>query len=82
MMLDEEIFLTFDRKYRDISTKKNKILEDIESYNQFKQQLKLLGDSVEDIYKEIYVFLDKYLTSDIYSKILRDFEKVEIIINI
>lgn len=79
MMLDEEIFLTFDRKYRDIASKKNKILEDIESYNQFKQQLKLLGDSVEDIYKEIYVFLDKYLTSDIYSKISKRIESVDIL---
>ena len=71
MMLDEEIFLTFDRKYRNISSEKNKILGDIEAYNQFKQQLKFLGDKIEDIYNEIYVFLDKYLTSDIYSKISR-----------
>ena len=79
MMLDEEIFLTFDRKYRDIGFEKNKILGDIEAYNQFKQQLKVLGDSIEHIYNEIYAFLDKYLTSDIYNKIIKDFEKVDIL---
>ena len=79
MMLDEEIFLTFDRKYRNISSEKNKIIGDIEAYNQFKQQLKILGDSIEDIYNEIYAFLDKYLTSDIYSKISRKIESVDII---
>ena len=78
-MLDEEIFLTFDRKYRNISSEKNKIIGDIEAYNQFKQQLKILGDSIEDIYNEIYAFLDKYLTSDIYSKISRKIESVDII---
>ena len=79
MMLDEEIFLTFDRKYRDIGFEKNKILGDIEAYNQFKQQLKILGESIEHIYNEIYAFLDKYLTSDIYNKIMKDFEKVDIL---
>ena len=79
MMLDEEIFLTFDRKYRDIGFEKNKILGDIEAYNQFKQQLKVLGDSIEHIYNEIYAFLDKYLTSDIYNKISKKIESVDIL---
>ena len=79
MMLDEEIFLTFDRKYKDIASEKNKILGDIEAYNQFKSQLKILGDSVEKIYYEIYAFLDKYLTSDIYNNISKEIECVDII---
>ena len=79
MMLDEEIFLTFDKKYRDIASEKNKILGDIESYNQFKQQLKILDESVDNIYQEIYAFLDKYLTSDIYNKISEKIESVDIL---
>ena len=79
MMLDEEIFLTFDKKYRDIASEKNKILGDIEAYNQFKQQLKLLGDSIENIYNDLYAYLDKYLTSDIYDKISKDIESVDIL---
>ena len=79
MMLDEEIFLTFDKKYRDIGSKRNKILGDIESYNQFKQQLEILGNSIENIYKELYSFLEKYLTSDIYNKISNEIESVDIL---
>ena len=79
MMLDEEIFLTFDKKYRDIASEQNKILGDIESYNQFKQQLAILGECVDNIYHEIYAFLDKYLTSDIYNRIRQRFESVDIL---
>ena len=48
---------------------KNKILGDIETYNQFKQKLKILEDNIEDIYNKIYAFLDKYRNNDIYNKI-------------
>ena len=78
MMLDEEIFLTFDKKFKDIEFEKNKILKDIEEYKQFKQQLKIIADSVEKIYNEIYAFLDKYLTSDIYKKIINEMDKIDI----
>ena len=79
MMLDEEIFLTFDKKYRDISDKKNKILGDIEAYNLFTCQLKILGDSAEKIYNDIFAFLDKLLTSDIYNKITNKIQSVDIL---
>ena len=78
MMLDEEIFLTFDKKFKDIESEKNKILKDIEEYKQFKQQLKIIADSVEKIYNEIYTFLDKYITSDIYKKIINEMDKIDI----
>ena len=79
MMLDDEIFLTFDRKFKDIASEKNRIIKNIEEYNQFKQQLKLVGDAVEKIYLEIHSFLEKYLTSDIYSKLTKEIESVDII---
>ena len=78
MMLDEEIFLTFDKKFKEIESEKNKIFKDIEEYKQFKQQLKIIADSVEKIYNEIYSFLDKYLTSDIYMKIIKEIDKIDI----
>ena len=78
MMLDEEIFLTFDKKFKDIESEKNKIFKDIEEYKQFKQQLKVISDSVEKIYNEIYAFLDKYLTSDIYMRIINEIDKIDI----
>jgi hypothetical protein len=79
MMLDEEIFLTFDKKFKDIASEKNKIIKDIEEYKQFKEQLKIIADSVEKIYNEIYSFLDKYLTSDIYMKIMKEIDKIDIV---
>jgi len=79
MMLDEEIFLTFDKKFKDIKNEKDKIIKDMEEYKQFKQQLKIISDAVEKIYNEIYSFLDKYLTSDIYMKIIKEIEKIDIL---
>ena len=79
MMIDEEIYLTFDKKFKDISDEKNKIFKDIQEYKQFKEQLKKIEDSVEKIYNEIYSFLDKYLTSDIYMKIRGEIDKIEIL---
>ena len=79
MMLDEEIFLTFDKKFKDIKNEKDRIVKDMEEYKQFKQQLKIISDAVEKIYNEIYSFLDKYLTSDIYMKIIKEIEKIDIL---
>ena len=79
MMIDEEIFLTFDKKFKDIKNEKDKIIKDMEEYKQFKQQLKIISDAVEKIYNEIYSFLDKYLTSDIYTKIIKEIEKIDIL---
>ena len=79
MMLDEEIFLTFDKKFKDIKNEKDRIIKDMEEYKQFKQQLKIISDAVEKIYNEIYSFLDKYLTSDIYTKIIKEIEKIDIL---
>ena len=79
MMIDEEIFLTFDKKFKDLKNEKDKIIKDMEEYKQFKQQLKIISDSVEKIYNEIYAFLDKYLTSDIYMKIMKDIETLDIL---
>jgi uncharacterized coiled-coil DUF342 family protein len=72
-------FLTFDKNLKDIESEKNKIFKDIEEYKKFKQQLKIIADAVEKIYNEIYTFLDKYLTSDIYMKIMKEIEKIDII---
>ena len=78
MMLDEQIYLTFDSKYKDIMKNKNKILGDIETYNQFKQKLKLLEDNVQKIYDEIYAFLDKYGDNKIYENISKTINEKEI----
>ena len=42
MMLDDDIFITFDKKYKLINQEKNKIMKNIEEFEQFKNQLKIL----------------------------------------
>ena len=79
MMLDEQIYLTFDSKYKDIMKNKNKILGDLETYNQFKQKLKLLEDNVQKIYNEIYTFLDKYGDENIYKNIAKTINEKEVL---
>lgn len=77
MMINEEIFLTFDKKFKEIDQEKEKIFNNIQAYNQFKEQLKQIEDSIERIYNDIYAFLEKYLTSDIYEKLLKDVKNVD-----
>ena len=79
MMLDEQIYLTFDSKYRDIIKNKNKILGDIETYNQFKQKLKILEDNIEAIYNEIRDFLYKYKDEEIYNIIAKKMYATEVL---
>ena len=79
MMLDEDIFLTFDKKFKDIINEKDKIIKNLEEYQQFKEQLKILSESIQQIYNEIYSFLDKYLTNDIYTKIQKETEKLDLL---
>lgn len=79
MMIDEEIFLTFDKKFRGIADEKENILKNIDAYNLFKEQLKIIGDAVQRIYEEIYAFLEKYLTSDIYGNIMKEIDKVDVL---
>ena len=79
MMLDEQIYLTFDSKYKDIMKNKNKILGDIETYNQFKQKLKLLEDNIQKIYEEIHAFLVKYGDNHIYENIAKTINEKEVL---
>lgn len=77
MMLDEEIFLIFDEKFKFIQGEKENILKNIDRYNLFKKQLELIASAVEKVYNDIYAFLDKYLTNDIYEKIRKEIDVVD-----
>ena len=76
LMVDENVFLTFDSKVSGLNNEKDKIKQDIETYKIFTDNLKLIENIVEKTYKEIYEFLQKYLEitkfSDIKSKINMD----------
>ena len=61
MMIDENVFLTFDSKFKEIGKEKEKFKEDIEKYKRFSENLYLIQSIIEKTYKEIYDFLLKYL---------------------
>ena len=60
-MLDENIFLTFDSKFKEIGKEKEKFKEDIDKYKQFSDNINLIQNVIEKTYNEIYNFLIKYL---------------------
>ena len=61
MMVDENVFLTFDSKFKEIGNEKEKFKHDIHKYKKFSENLFLIQSIIEKTYKEIYDFLDKYL---------------------
>lgn len=69
MMLDEEIFLTFDRKFKDISSEKGRVLAEAKKFDEMHMNFQLVVTIVEKYYNEIYDFLEKYLNSNIFNEI-------------
>ena len=73
LMIDENVFLTFDSKFKSINNEKDKIKKDIEIYKAFTNNLNIIQNIVENTYNEIYSFLIKYLEitkfTDIRNKI-------------
>jgi hypothetical protein len=61
LMIDENVFLTFDSKFKSINNEKDKIKKDIEIYKAFTNNLNIIQNIVENTYNEIYAFLIKYL---------------------
>ena len=61
LMIDENVFLTFDSKFKEIGKEKEKFRDDIEKYKRFSENLYLIKSIIEKTYKEIYDFLLKYL---------------------
>ena len=73
IMIDENVFLTFDKKFKSINNEKEKIKHDLEAYQTFSDNLKTIQTIIEKTYKEIYDFLIKYLEitkfTEIHTKI-------------
>ena len=58
MMLNEEIFLTFDSKFKDICKEKDKIKNNCFEMN-------VINDIIDKVYNEIYNFLIQYINKEI-----------------
>ena len=74
MMLDEEIFLIFDKKFKDISNEKNRIQNDFSKYKILQNQINMIKDTIDKIYNDIYNFLIKYVNNDVYVNINNEIE--------
>ena len=75
MMLDENIFLTFDKKFKEIGNEKDKLKLDVEQYELFQEQLKIINGAIEKVYNDIFNFLNGYLNSDYYNNIIHEVDR-------
>ena len=69
LMIDEEVFLTFDKKFKDLEKEKEKFKNELEKSNEYSKKLTQITDSVNKIYGDIYAFIIKYLNDKIYDDI-------------
>lgn len=69
IMLDEEIFLIFDKCIDAIKDEKENFIANIHKDPQYTDQLKFIIAEIDKTYNEIYHFLAQYLNTDIYLKI-------------
>ena len=78
MMLDESIFLIFDQKFKKIGDEKNLLSNQIEEYNNYIKQFNCIEKIITKIYNDIYSYLDKYLTNDIFSEFNKEINNLDI----
>jgi len=69
IMVDEEIFLAFDEKIKEISTEKMRILKDSKKYEELLKVISYLSSNIDNIYDEILDNFDKKLKSNIQEKL-------------
>ncbi len=61
MMIDENIFLTFDRKFGEIASEKKQFEDDVKKFKEYSETLYLIKNIIGKSYEEIYKFLMNYL---------------------
>lgn len=75
MMVNEDIFLTFDRKVKEISLERNRIDKDVNKLQDLGNVIQDIRTAIESIYLELKKFLEGYLNSDFYDKIKENIDK-------
>jgi hypothetical protein len=71
MMADEEIFLEFDRKFKQIANEKSKIAIDNLKYDELRKLITSITSFSNNIITEIYTFLIKYTEEKQYEDFKR-----------
>jgi hypothetical protein len=70
MMLDEGIFLTFDRKFKEIASEKTRVVEDTQKFQEQSDYFIVIANTLQQHYNEIYDYLLRYANSNIYNEIV------------
>ena len=69
IMVDEEIFLAFDEKIKEISLEKIRILKDSKKYEELTKTINFLSSNIDSIYTEIMEIIDKKMKTNIQDKL-------------
>lgn len=77
MLRDEGIFLHFDYKVKEMTNEKQRILNDTEKLDKIIKSFAYIKKKLETVYSEIKVFLESYLSINIYSDVNKLTEGVE-----
>ena len=75
LIIDEQLFLAFDKQFKDISTEKELINKDIQNCVSYSQILDIIIKEVNKTYEEIRNFLQKTLKTDMYNKLRKQIEQ-------
>ena len=74
IIIDEDAFLTFHSKFKEIGNEKERFRDDIEKYKRFSDNFNIIKRIIEQTYKEIYNFLLKYLNITEFLDLKRQIE--------
>ena len=69
MMIDENIFLTFDRKFKEIACEKKEFEDDVNKFKEYSETLYLIKNIIGKSYEEIYKILMNYLNGPTLNEI-------------
>ena len=75
LIIDEQLFLAFDKQFKDISSEKEIINHDIQNCVSYSQILDIIIKEVNKTYEEIRNFLQKTLKTDMYNKLRQQIEQ-------
>jgi hypothetical protein len=68
MMIKENVFLTFDKKYKDLDLEKNRLVSDLKKVENIQYSFGGITNAADRVYNDIKSYLEGVLNSTIYSK--------------
>lgn len=69
IMMNQEIFLVFDKKYKEIENEKYRMLEDKKKCEELSENFQIVGETIEKMNKDIFSFLEENNKSTVLSEL-------------